>query len=182
MKGSVLALDPSLASTGWAFFIGGPRPPDAGAALRRFDRCGMIQTDSDDSLQERLAEIHEAIRHLIHENGPEIVAIEMPATFYSYGRHGGRAAQAHVVEYFMAVGAILASARLHTGPGDVLQVKAPSGRFSKKEYRHEYLEAKAGQVGMDWPVGPRGGKLPDVYDAIWVGVQVLRTPPMAAEG
>ena len=66
----------------------------------------------------------------------------------------------------MAIGAILAN----TGGVPVLEVRALT---TPKETRHELLENAARMAGKELPVGPRGGKREDAWDAIWLGCQVL---------
>jgi hypothetical protein len=42
-----------------------------------------------------------------------------------------------------------------------------------KETRQELLERSAEMVNIELPTGPRGGKMEDARDAIWIGCQAM---------
>ena len=178
----LVSIDSGFAVAGWARWRDGAHPANAVAALKRFDSCGMIRTSPDLSEAARLVELHHAIVGVITDaqralklrttEWPDVV-IEVPSVpFASKKRSQG------VQDLTLGCGAIIVAAALTVGPENVKLAGAPSGKWATKSRKHAWLRAQCVDAGTPWPTGIRGGKLEDVWDAMWLGVQVLRTPPL----
>jgi hypothetical protein len=97
------------------------------------------------------------------------VVIEYPAYAGQYKR-GRPKAQSTLNKLYAAIGAAVASC---AGVGaDVELVKASRAR---KAERIDTLRLVAKASGMALPLGPRGGKREDEWDAIWLGFWALTT-------
>jgi len=165
----LLAIDPGFDVTGWAVFeFLGDRPPPATLqdALRTWGGAGEIITTTEDTDARRLDILGGRVLQFVesHYRDPVTIAIELPAYSGTYGRD--TASRASLNKLYMAIGAILAN----TGGVPVLEVRAIT---TPKETRHELLENAARMAGKVLPIGPRGGKREDAWDAIWLGCQVL---------
>ena len=178
MASCLLSVDPGLDMTGWAAFRKGLRPPSAPVALARLRETGMIKTSSKKALPERLAALHDGVTETIRRVAAAEVAIEVPSKAGEYRRTGKRNAGA-MQNLERAIGAMMVAAAECVGPANVRLFPAPAGAWAKKEHRHAWLRSIAKEANVPLPFGPRGGVPADVWDAIYVGVQVLRTPPMA---
>jgi crossover junction endodeoxyribonuclease RuvC len=64
----VLGIDPGLSITGYGL-IDGTYPP-------RAIRAGVIRTDSDLTVPQRLAELHHGLTRVINDASPDVVAME----------------------------------------------------------------------------------------------------------
>jgi crossover junction endodeoxyribonuclease RuvC len=64
----VLGIDPGLSITGYGL-IDGTYPP-------RAIRAGVIRTDSDLTVPQRLAELHHGLTQVINDASPDVVAME----------------------------------------------------------------------------------------------------------
>lgn len=176
--GCVLAIDPGYRTLGWAMLRAGPEQPrDAPAALRQIVAHGRVQL-VDGSISEHLEAIRDTIVFKLNEKPPTIVAVELPAIQGAYSPEHGRARLAGVELLLLATGAIIAAATSVLGHARVVQLRAPRGRWARKPLRHEWLISQFKLAGRAEPTGPKGGYMPDVLDAIWIGVQVLRTPDL----
>ena len=159
----LLAIDPGFDVTGWAAFETDGTPATLQDALKGLVDAGEIETNTKESNPERLEWLGMAInafptQHLDH------IAIELPAYSGNFGNDAKR--RGSVNKLYMAIGAILAN----TGGVPVLEVRAIT---TPKETRHELLANAARIARKVLPIGPRGGKREDAWDAIWLGCQVL---------
>ena len=64
----VLGIDPGLSVTGYGL-IEGPHPPKAVLA-------GVIRTEPETPLPERLAELHRGLTQVIADASPDVIALE----------------------------------------------------------------------------------------------------------
>lgn len=64
----VLGIDPGLSTTGYGLIEGG-HPPKA-------HRAGVIRTDTELSMSDRLAELHRGLTEVITDTGPDVIALE----------------------------------------------------------------------------------------------------------
>ena len=64
----VLGIDPGLSTTGYGL-VEGSHPPKALSA-------GVIRTDTDAAIPQRLAELHRGLKRVIGEAGPDVIALE----------------------------------------------------------------------------------------------------------
>lgn len=64
----VLGIDPGLSATGYGL-VEGSHPPRAHLA-------GVIRTDTDLTVAQRLAELHRGLAQVIEESAPDVVALE----------------------------------------------------------------------------------------------------------
>ena len=64
----VLGIDPGLSATGYGL-IEGSHPP-------RALRAGVIRTDSDLTMPQRLAELHSGLAQVIADTAPDVIALE----------------------------------------------------------------------------------------------------------
>lgn len=64
----VLGIDPGLSTTGYGLVEGAHTP--------RAHRAGVIRTDTDLTLPERLAELHRGLSDVIDETTPDVIALE----------------------------------------------------------------------------------------------------------
>lgn len=183
MQKALVSFDSGFAIAGWARWREGAHPADAKIALRRFDRGGLITTSPDNPEPQRLAELAEAVEAVLRDTQDALalrkgewpdVAIEVPSVpFASRKRAQG------VQDLTLGCGAMIAAAARIVGCSSrVIMMPAPAGRWAAKPKKHAWLRAQFDDAGLPWPTGMRGGAMPDLYDAIWLGVQVLRTPPM----
>jgi crossover junction endodeoxyribonuclease RuvC len=68
----VLGIDPGTATVGYGVVERGANP---GAAARLVE-CGLLRTRPRDTLQRRLAVIHEGLTELIERHRPDVLAVE----------------------------------------------------------------------------------------------------------
>jgi len=68
----VLGLDPGTATTGYGVVEQATSP----ARTRRLVECGVVRTDASAPLEQRLAQIYDAVSALIARHRPEAVAVE----------------------------------------------------------------------------------------------------------
>ena len=172
---SVLAIDPGYRTLGWCYLREGVAPPDAPSALHRIADYGRLDLRAE-ALPARLHELRHGVRELIEGWKPGVVAVELPAIAGAYRRHGKRA-EASVQLLHYAIGVVIACAAHQRGPENVLTMRA-SG--TPKPKRHVWLASQFRLAKLPLPQGCRGGELPDVLDAVWIGCQVLRTPDWSA--
>ena len=64
----VLGIDPGLSTTGYGL-VAGSHPP-------RALRAGVIRTDKDLSVAQRLAELHDGLTRVISDTSPDVIAME----------------------------------------------------------------------------------------------------------
>lgn len=112
----VLGIDPGLSTTGYGL-VEGTHPPRAVIA-------GVIRTDTELSIPQRLAELHSSLTQVIADTSPDVIALETVftnrnlQTAMSVGRASGvallAAAQAHLAVYEYVPTAIKAAV---TGDG-----------------------------------------------------------------
>lgn len=173
----LVSFDPGLDLVGWAEFRRGLRAPTPAAALSRLTAYGKLETETTDTLAQRLTDIYDGVRGLLGTAEAFEVAVEVPSKAGEYNRTGKKnaAAMQHLER---AIGVIIVAAVATVGAENVRLIPAPSGRWAKKEYRHAWLRSVAKEASVELPVGPRGGIPHDVWDAIWNGIQVIRTPRM----
>lgn len=174
----LVAIDPGLDVVAWAEFRKGLRPPTPAVGLARLTAHGTLETDKRQSLAARLAAIHDGLRDVLTDGGVREVAIEVPSKAGQYARTGKKN-QGAMQNLERAIGVIIVAAVEAVGEENVRLVHAPAGRWAKKENRHMWLRAVAKEANVPLPLGPRGGIPHDVWDAIWTGLQVIRTPRMA---
>jgi len=162
----LLAIDPGFDCTGWAVFDhkGDRIPSTLQDALRALSDCGEVVTDTGQTNSRRLCKLGLGFRTIKADLDLDAIAIEIPAYSGDYGNDAKR--RGSVNKLYMAIGAILAN----TGGVPVLEVRALT---TPKETRHELLDNAARMAGEVLPVGPRGGKREDAWDAVWLGCQVL---------
>lgn len=65
----ILGLDPGLRRTGWGVI------ELAGTRLS-FVECGVVTSDSEQALAERLVALHEGLSHIIERLNPDVAAVE----------------------------------------------------------------------------------------------------------
>jgi crossover junction endodeoxyribonuclease RuvC len=68
----VLGIDPGTATVGYGVV---ERSASPGSAARLVE-CGVLRTRARESLQDRLAVIHEGLRELIERHHPDVLAVE----------------------------------------------------------------------------------------------------------
>lgn len=64
----VLGIDPGLSVTGYGL-VEGPHPPKAVLA-------GVVRTDTESAIAERLAELHRGLSQVIADSKPDVIALE----------------------------------------------------------------------------------------------------------
>lgn len=180
----LISFDPGLDCTAWATFARGLRAHTALIAVARLRDHGSIETDAKTALGWRLKTIYDfALQRMIglRDENPLEVAIEVPSKAGQYRRTGAKNAAA-MQNVERVIGVLTVAAVNAVGPENVRLTPAPSGKWAKKEHRHAWLRSIAREAGVELPLGPRGGVPLDVWDAIWNGVQVIRTPRINEEG
>lgn len=172
----LLGIDPGLRATGFAIFElppSGVWPADHDP-LRNLSSSWELETDPAEHLAVRLAQIHSATLQTLRTHSPAVVIIETPATGGDYGGQKGRRSGTNLL--YSALGAIQAAvggALLEgVNPEDVIRyTKAPTSRKTK---RHHDLKERAQLQKVTLPTGPRGGKLPNAWDAILCALAFLQ--------
>ena len=129
--------------------------------LRRTRRT--FSTNPRQSLTNRCGELAGHFEWVCTQYQVRDVHIEIPAYAGSYT--GGKERFKGVAKLLMATGAITGGCSI--GGSDVHTIRA-SG--APKEQEHAIL---ASVMGKNLPKGPRGGKLEDQWDAIWLGLRVI---------
>lgn len=66
----ILGVDPGTAATGYGVVVRGDGDADT------LVECGVIRTDADAPLEDRLREIHEAMGDVLERHAPDIAAVE----------------------------------------------------------------------------------------------------------
>lgn len=178
----LLSIDPGLDNSGWVLFRKGLWAATPVVAVSRIQEWGQIETTTDGSLQARLVSISESVEFVCRRSDAKEVVVEVPSKAGQYARASRGQMDKGVQNLERAIGVIIVGASKVVGHENVRLIRAPSGPWARKQYRHEWLRSVAREAGWTLPAGPRGGKLEDVWDAIWNGVQVLRTPPIANVG
>lgn len=177
----LVSCDPGLDCSGWACFRKGLWASSPTVGLARLEQHGRIETGPGIPLQERLVFIHVSFKAVLTDTGAKEVVIEVPSKAGQYDRTGKKNATA-LANLERVIGVLIVAAAEVVGHENVRLIRAPAGQWAKKEHRHEWLRSVGREAGIELPVGPRGGKQEDVWDAIWNGLQVLRTPPVLEVG
>jgi len=172
----LLAIDPGLRSTGFATFNLPPSGswPAGHDPLANLDEAWELQTEPDEHLARRLFLIHRHTLDQLNHYRPLVTVIETPATGADYGGQKTRRASTNLL--YEALGTIQAATasyyhNLDSLDAAVRYIKAPTSRKTK---RHKELKAAALAENKALPTGPRGGKLPNAWDAIICGRSFLR--------
>lgn len=173
----LLSIDPGLDVTGWSCFRKGLWASTPVVALARLEKWGEITTSPRSAFQDRLVAIHEGVKAAVAESEAKEVAVEVPSKAGEY-RGAGKARSGGLQNLERAIGVIIMTASLVVGSANVRLIRAPSGQWAKKPFRHQWLRHVAKEAKMALPQGPKGGAMEDVLDSVWNGIQVLRTPPI----
>jgi Holliday junction resolvasome RuvABC endonuclease subunit len=172
-----LAIDPGLAHVGLALFRFDSLKAisKAHGPLAHLQDAWEIETQADEHPAARLFQIYTILTQTFLDHRPELLIIETPAMGGDYG--GQKARRTNTNLLYQALGAINLAAGIHAylcqlDPDTWIRYqRAPSSRKTK---RYRELKAAADTIGIPLPSGPRGGKLPNAWDAIVCGVNCLR--------
>ena len=173
---TLLAVDPGLANIGLALFELPPSgiwPADLDR-LTALRKAWELSTDPDTHLAARFNNIHTAAVSALFLYGPLLVIIETPSTSADYGGQKSRRGNTNLL--YGALGAIQAAAgrycdAMGLDPLEVVHYQRTPN--TKKKERHQALRDRAGPLPLALPAGPRGGILPNAYDAILCGLSYL---------
>lgn len=169
---TLLSIDPGLAYIGFALF----RPRE----LRHKDpiqQLGLAWEHTNPPtlhLAQRLANLAIWTRDAISQHQPQTVLIETPATSFDYGGQAGRRKNTNLL--YEGLGAIQAGAAITLGPDQLHRLHYLKASTIKKKRRHKELHTRAAIHHVDLPTGPRGGALPNAWDAITTGILFLQQP------
>jgi hypothetical protein len=172
----LLAIDPGLRAAGLATFelphsLSWPAGHDP---LKNLREAWEFYTDPEEHLARRLFRIHRHTLETLHTIRPTVVVIETPSTGSDYGGQKARRAGTNLL--YESLGTIQAAVgryfhELEELDAVVRYVKAPTGRKTK---RHKALKTASLENSIPLPTGPRGGKLPNAWDAIICGRTFIR--------
>lgn len=124
-KGTILGIDPGLATTGYGIVTPGDRPRSF-----HFIASGAIRTDSDEEMSSRLDHIYNEIQTLITEYSPATMAVE--EVFYSKNKKtAGLVAQARGVILLAGKGC----STCHYSPLEVKKTVTGYGKATKQQMK-----------------------------------------------
>lgn len=172
----LLAVDPGLAHLGLALFELPPTGiwPAGIDRLSAFRESWELKTDPESHLAARFNIIHTATVSALFRYSPALCIIETPSTSADYGGQKGRRGNTNLL--YSALGAVQAAAGRYCDamalePSQVIHYqRAPN---VKKRERQDQLKTRAGTLPVSLPTGPRGGILPNAWDAILCGLSYL---------
>ena len=158
----VLGIDPGLTRTGYAVIA-----PDGRTG--RLIEGGVIRTDRERPLSDRLGEIATGLREVIAEHHPALVAVEQA---FAHGRNLRSSMMiAHVRGAILLVAAEHRLPVVHLAPREVKRLLTGSGRASKEQVQ----EAIRAELRLPHVLEPN-----DVADASAVALCVLHRVRFAA--
>jgi crossover junction endodeoxyribonuclease RuvC len=138
--GIILGIDPGLERTGYAII-------DAGGSVQRLLEAGLIRLNPAQALHCRLAELAEAMRHILETRRPDLVACE---ALYAHYKHPRTAIlMAHARGVILAEAARAGAPVLDVSATQVKKSMTGNGRASKTQIQravagalrlHELLE------------------------------------------
>jgi hypothetical protein len=181
---TILSLDPSLTSTGWAVITGG-----------RVTDCGRICL-ADADLPERLVELARDVRSIVAgqvEPYPHVVVVERPESKRRGGGSWAGISPFALTVYGAAFGAVLVAAREMMPKSALLLTPTPSewvGRGvipssrddPRKLKRVRWVEARCPET-LDWFTGKHGRGYRegagDMADAILMALWAREAAPLA---
>lgn len=166
-----LAIDPGMDLVAVAVFDSSTaKPGSLGGALKGWTHMLTFSTDSSKPTNDRCAEISDFVAQAVRDHGASVAFIEEPAKSGAYARNKGlhSAIADGLMKLNRGIGAIAAGA--HAGGARLVEMPANRAR---KEDRHNLLRMAATRAGIGLPVGPRGGKREDEWDALWIGCEVV---------
>jgi len=151
----ILGIDPGLQRTGY----GVVETTGAGPGAMRLVEGGVIRTDADGSLEDRLSEIHQGLEAVIAEFRPDTVAVEQLYSHYKHPRTAILMGHARGIVF-------LAAAQAHVpvvsyGATRIKKALTGSGHASK----HQMQRAIASAFGLKADPEPA-----DVADALAVAL------------
>jgi hypothetical protein len=182
---TILSIDPSLSSTGWAVIIAG-----------RVESCGLLNLTEDADLPERLIELARDVREIVGgqvEPYPDVVVVERPENKRRGGGSWANISPFDLTKYGAAFGAVVVAAREMMPKTALLLTPTPSewvGRGiipssrgdGRKIQRVKYVESRCPEVrGMFTGAHGRGyrGGAGDMADAILIGFWAREAAPLA---
>jgi crossover junction endodeoxyribonuclease RuvC len=151
----VLGIDPGLNRTGYAVVVRDGR-------RGRLIEAGVIRTNRDRSLSDRLCEIADGLREVIAECDPRLVAAEQA---FVHGRNVRSSVMiAHARGAILLVAAERHLPVLHLAPTEVKRLLTGSGRATKEQVQ----DAIRCELGLPQRLEPN-----DVSDAAAIALCVL---------
>lgn len=132
----ILGLDPGTATTGYAVL-------KIGENGRRVLDYGLIQTEKNGELSERLVSIYKQLTKIINQNKPDIVAIEK-LFFASNAKTAMSVGQAHGVMLFSA--AKMGVKVVEYAPATIKKIISGDGRADKKQIQKSLRKALGASI------------------------------------
>ncbi|MGB2937246.1 MAG: crossover junction endodeoxyribonuclease RuvC [Phycisphaerae bacterium] len=151
----ILGIDPGLERTGYGVI----EAPDGGLGDMRLVEAGVIRTDADMPLAERLAEIHDGLEAVFTDFRPDAVAIEQLYSHYKHPRTAILMGHARGITFLVAARAGVPVTSY--GATHIKKALVGSGHASK----HQMQRAIQSHFHLEVPPEPA-----DVADALAVAL------------